>query len=82
MCFSPRDSEECRFGVTVSKKVGNAVVRNRVKRWLREGLRRHQTLVGGVDVVVIARPSAATAGLVVLSDEIENAFGSYDESDQ
>jgi ribonuclease P protein component len=52
-----------RFGVTVSRKVGGAVVRNRVKRWIRESCRRMKDqLPAGVDLVVVARPSAAGAG--------------------
>lgn len=49
-----------RVGFTVSKKVGNAVVRNRVKRWLREYARAHRAALvpDGHDVVVIAKPSA------------------------
>jgi len=49
-----------RLGVTVSRRVGNAVVRNRVKRAIREWFRRWRwELEDGIDVVVIARPSAA-----------------------
>ena len=49
-----------RLGVTVSRKVGNAVVRNRVKRRIREWFRRDgQAFVAGRNVVVIARSSAA-----------------------
>jgi ribonuclease P protein component len=52
-----------RLGVTVSRKVGGAVVRNRVKRWVRESCRRMQDqLPAGTDLVVVARPSAAKAG--------------------
>lgn len=51
-----------RLGLTVSGKVGNAVVRNRIRRRLRELFRvRRQELPVGLDVVLIARTMAATA---------------------
>ncbi len=52
-----------RIGITVSSKVGNAVERNRVKRWIREGWRSVAGDLPAVDVVVIARPAALKAGL-------------------
>lgn len=63
-----------RFGLAVSRRVGNAVVRNRVKRWLREALRRQQAGVGGHDVVVIARSAAATAGYPAIYEEVGTAL--------
>ena len=49
-----------RVGITVTKKVGNAVVRNRIKRWVREFVRQDVAwLPAGADVVVIAKKSAA-----------------------
>jgi len=48
-----------RLGITVTKKVGNAVVRNRIKRLLREWLRVHGWVPTGWDVVLVAKDSAA-----------------------
>src|ERR1044071_7347343 len=48
-----------RLGITVTKKVGNAVVRNRIKRLLREWLRLHEWVPTGWDVVLVAKDSTA-----------------------
>ncbi|HYV68024.1 MAG TPA: ribonuclease P protein component, partial [Myxococcales bacterium] len=47
-----------RVGIAVSSKVGQAVVRNRVKRRLREAIRHELALLPPVDLVLIARASA------------------------
>ena len=60
-----------RFGVTVSRKVGDAVTRNRVKRWIRESCRRWApALPPSLDIVVVARPQAARAGFAPISAEL------------
>lgn len=49
-----------RLGVTVSRRVGGAVVRNRVKRLVREAYRKQKaTFPAGTELVIVARPEAA-----------------------
>jgi len=57
------DSEPARLGITVTRKFGNAVARNRAKRLFREVFRRSSDLFPtGVDVVVIPKNRSADAG--------------------
>jgi ribonuclease P protein component len=63
-------AEPARVGFVTSRRVGGAVVRNRVRRRLREIFRQRQhALTPGVWLVVIARPAAAAASYRALEDE-------------
>ena len=63
--------ETNRLGISVSKKVGNSVVRHRVTRLVRESYRLHESIFNsGLDIVIVARPSAATVGF----NEVESAL--------
>jgi ribonuclease P protein component len=58
-----------RLAVVASRKVGPAVVRNRVKRRFRELFRRNKDLLGApLDLIVIARPGSGEAGFSDLRD--------------
>ena len=60
-----------RFGITVTRKVGNAVTRNRIKRLLREALRHHRTsFPTGHDIVWIAKRNAAELTFAGAMDEV------------
>lgn len=60
-----------RVGVTVSKKVGGAVQRNRVKRLIREVYRRNQQLIPqGLDVVFVAKTTAHQANYKELQSQL------------
>lgn len=60
-----------RYGLSVSKKVGNAVVRNRLKRRLRE-ICRMESIKPGWDVVYILRPAATEASFNSLKKSVES----------
>ena len=66
-------------GFTATKKVGNAVARNRAKRRLREAARLLLPLhgVSGTDYVLIARMETATIGWQRLLDDMESALISH-----
>lgn len=56
-------TERNRVGFSVSRKVGNSVVRHRVTRLLRESYRLQEVMFNsGLDMVIVARPSAASVG--------------------
>lgn len=66
-----------RLGLTVSKKVGNAVVRNRMKRRFRELARKVLPQVGieGADHVLIGRQGGIERDFALLQAELEKALG-------
>ncbi len=60
-----------RLGISVSKKVGNSIVRHRVKRLVKESYRlQEDRFNSGLDLVVIARPSVGAEGY----DQVESAL--------
>ena len=66
----PNDLEVTRFGFSVSKRVGNAVVRNRVKRRLREAARA-ASVEAGFDIMIIARKGADEADFARVERSIQ-----------
>ena len=79
----PNEIGTPRLGLSVSKKVGNAVTRNAVRRRLREVF--HSTIgriSGSLDLVVSARPPAAEAPFDELSQEFLRALGKIGDPDK
>lgn len=72
-----------RLGITVTKKIGNAVVRNRVKRAVREAFRAHAaTLARGASIVVIARDGAGKLGAPGTAEELVPALRGIEPAPQ
>ena len=63
-----------QFGFVVSRRVGNAVVRNRVKRRLREIIRKIPVQPGW-DIIIIARNPAPAASFMDLSQSVRKLLG-------
>jgi ribonuclease P protein component len=65
----PNRLDYSRYGISVSKRVGNAVVRNHVKRLLREILRL-SSIAPGWDIILIARNPAALCNYHQLNQSV------------
>jgi ribonuclease P protein component len=71
----PNSRGECRLGITVTRKVGGAVQRNRIKRIMREVFRRHrESLAPSLDLVVNARPGFAEKTTAEIEQEFLRTF--------
>ena len=75
LLLSAKSKEGLKIGLSVSKKVGNAVTRNRVKRLLREALKPLTDRIDdGFMYVIVAYPSIAEKDLFSVSKSVEQAF--------
>lgn len=64
-----------RLGITVSKKLGNAVTRNRIRRRIKEAYRINETnFKNGYDIVIVARHGGENAQFSALEGEIKKLF--------
>ena len=66
-----------RLGLTLSKRIGKAVLRNRTRRRLREIFRRRQEGLGSFDIVIHARPGIARCSLAELESEFLAGFARF-----
>ena len=71
MYVKKNETNSNRLGISVSKKVGNSVIRHHVTRLIRESYRLQEDMFNsGLDIVVVARANAKEASY----KEIESAF--------
>ncbi|PYQ30779.1 MAG: ribonuclease P protein component [Acidobacteria bacterium] len=76
--FAANELSLSRIGITATKKIGKANIRNRLKRWTREVYRRQREPLGidqrSVDVVVNVKPNAADASFADYSRDLGRAL--------
>ena len=72
--YAANDLPHSRIGITATKKLGKANIRNRLKRWTREVYRRQREPLGldprSLDVVVNVKPNAAEASFQEFSQDL------------
>jgi ribonuclease P protein component len=77
--FAPNGLALSRIGVTATKKLGKANVRNRLKRWTREVYRRQRGALGidaqSLDIVVNVKPNAAQTSFDEYSRDLARVLG-------
>ena len=76
--YAANDRPYSRVGITATKKLGKANVRNRLKRWSREVYRREREPLGlderAVDVVINVKPNAADTTFAEYSRDLGRAL--------
>ncbi|MBW2519023.1 MAG: ribonuclease P protein component [Deltaproteobacteria bacterium] len=78
----PNNTDLNRLGITVSRKVGNAVCRNQIKRWLREYFRLHlRDLKVCLDISIVAKRTASKAKHSDLVQELNSVFARLETDD-
>ena len=69
------DSGKTRVGISASKKVGNAVKRNRVKRQIRESFRKSEFKELGRDILVVVHPKFFKDGMSDVANKVNVSMG-------
>ena len=80
MYVMENNSERNRLGISVSKKVGNSIIRHRITRLIRESYRLQENIFNsGLDIVVIARNSASARKRFITSCKASSYY-KYEET--
>lgn len=76
--YLPNNTDDLKIGFSISKKVGNAVVRNRVRRLIKEAFRNEFPLLKGYDIVFVARVRSSQADYHEITKSLKFIFRRID----
>jgi len=76
--YYPNRTDTSRLGFSISKKIGNAVVRNKIRRRLREIIRLKENLKRGYDIVIIVRKPVVKLEYLGMERDIIKLFNKAD----
>ncbi|MFG6173808.1 ribonuclease P protein component, partial [Staphylococcus aureus] len=69
-----KEIDHFRLGISVSKKLGNAVLRNKIKRAIRENFKVHKSHILAKDIIVIARQPAKDMTTLQIQNSLEHVL--------
>ena len=72
--YNNSENKHFRLGISVSKKLGNAVTRNRIKRAIRENFKVHKDDIIARDIIVIARQPAKDMTTLEIQGSLEHVL--------
>jgi len=72
--YNNKENKHFRLGISVSKKLGNAVTRNKIKRAIRENFKVHKQDIIAKDIIVIARQPANDMTTLEIQDSLEHVL--------
>lgn len=83
LIYLPNDLKFSRMAVVTSKKIGNAVKRNKIKRWIRTLYRRNKKLLkNSLDLIIISKKEIQEASWLALKEEYLTAIKSICQKHQ
>jgi len=79
LIFKENVFDNSRIGLTVSKRIGNAVARNRIKRIIRDYFRRNRSIISNnIDIIVIAKKYVAGKTNKEIFESLRKVFNKID----